>query len=179
MSDDVHEHESPIKTPGQLITVVVLSFVVPIALIVILTQLVTTGPKADPNALNADAIAQRLKPAAAVTLIDASAPKVLRGGEEVAKGACVACHATGAAGAPKIGDKAAWAARLGQGLDGLVKSAIKGKNAMPARGGNPDIADIELARAIVWMTNQSGASFKEPAAPAAAAADAKAAAAKK
>jgi hypothetical protein len=50
---------------------------------------------------------------------------------------------------------------------------------MPARGGNPDIADIELARAIVWMTNQSGASFKEPAAPAAAAADAKAAAAKK
>jgi len=168
MSEDKHEHESPIKTPGQLITVVVLSFLIPIVLIVILSQLVTTGPKADPAALNADAIAERLKPSASLTLIDASAPKVLRGGEDVAKAACVACHGSGAAGAPKIGDKAGWAPRLALGLDGLTKSAIKGKNAMPARGGNPDIADIEIARAIVWMANQSGASFKEPAAPAAA-----------
>jgi cytochrome c5 len=167
MSADIEAHESPIKTPGQLITVVVLSFLVPIALIVILTQLVTTGPKVDPAALNPDAVAQRLKPTASVNLVDASAPKVLRSGEEVAKGSCVACHGTGAAGAPKIGDKGAWAARLAQGLDGLTKSAIKGKNAMPARGGNPDTPDIEIARAIVWMTNQSGASFKEPAAPAA------------
>ena len=176
MSEDNHVHDSPIKTPGQLITVVALSFLVPIALIVILTQLVTTGPKADPAALNPDAIAERLKPSASLTLVDASAPKVLRGGEDVAKAACVACHATGAAGAPKIGDKAGWAPRLAMGLDGLTKSAIKGKNAMPARGGNPDIADIEIARAIVWMGNQSGASFKEPAAPAA---DAKSAPAKK
>ena len=175
MGEDKPVHESPIKTPGQLITVVALSFLVPITLIVILTQLVTTGPKADPSALNADAIAERLKPSASVTLIDASAPKILRGGEEVAKAACVACHETGAAGAPKIGDKAAWGPRLAQGLDGLTKSAIKGKNAMPARGGNPDIADIEIARAIAWMTNQSGSSFKEPVAPAA---DAKAAAKK-
>ena len=176
MSEDKHVHESPIKTPGQLITVVVLSFLIPIVLIVILSQLVTTGPKADPAALNADAIAERLKPSASLTLIDASAPKVLRGGEDVVKAACIACHGSGAAGAPKIGDKAAWAPRLAQGLDGLTKSAIKGKNAMPARGGNPDIADIEISRAIAWMTNQSGASFKEPAAPAA---DSKAAPAKK
>lgn len=168
MSEDKHEHESPIKTPGQLITVVVLSFLIPIVLIVILSQLVTTGPKADSAALNADAIAERLKPSASVTLIDASAPKVLRGGEEVTKAACIACHGSGAAGAPKIGDKAGWAPRLALGLDGLTTSAIKGKNAMPARGGNPDIADIEIARAIVWMANQSGASFKEAAVPAAA-----------
>ncbi len=161
-----HVHESPIKTPAQLLTVIVLSFVVPIILIIMLTQLVTGGYKADPAALNPDAVAERLKPVAAVTLIDANAPKVLRTGEEVAKAACVACHATGAAGAPKIGDKAGWAARLGLGLDGLTKSAIKGKGGMPPRGGNPDIQDIELARAIVWMTNQSGSSFKEPAAPA-------------
>ena len=164
MSEDSDAHETPIKTPGQLITVVVLSFLVPIILIVMLTQLVTGGPKADPAALNADAVAQRLKPAASVTLIDANAPKVLRLGEEVAKFACIACHATGVAGAPKIGDKTGWAARIKLGLDGLTKSAIKGKGGMPARGGNPDIADLELARAIVWMTNQSGASFKEPAA---------------
>ncbi len=175
MSADLEAHESPIKTPGQLITVVALSFLVPVALIVILTQLVTTGPKIDPAALNPDAVAQRLKPAAGLNLVDASAPKVLRSGEEVAKAACVACHATGAAGAPKIGDKASWAARLGLGLDGLTKSAIKGKGGMPARGGNPDIADLEIARSIVWMANQSGASFKEPALPAA---DAKAAAKK-
>jgi len=178
MSEDMQAHETPIKTPGQLITVIVLSFLVPIIIIVILTQLVTTGPNADPAALDADAIAQRIKPVANVTLIDASAPKVSRSGEAVAQAACVACHATGAAGAPKIGDKAAWAPRLGQGLDGLTKSAIKGKNAMPARGGNPDIDDLEIARSIVWMANQSGASFKEPAAPAAAK-DAKAAPAKK
>lgn len=168
MSDDMQAHETPIKTPGQLITVVVLSFLVPIIIIVMLTQLVTGGPKVDPAALNADVIALRLKPLARVTLIDVNAPKVLRSGEVVAQAACVACHATGAAGAPKIGDKAAWGPRLGQGLDGLTKSAIKGKGGMPSRGGNPDIDDLEIARSIVWMTNQSGASFKEPAAAAAA-----------
>ena len=176
MSDDNHEHESPIKTPGQLITVVALSFLVPITIIVMLSQLVTTGPKTEPGALDADAVAQRLKPVASVNLVDANAPKVMRSGEAVAQQACVACHGSGAAGAPKIGDKAAWAPRLALGLDGLTKSAIKGKNAMPARGGNPDIADLEIARSIVWMANQSGASFKEPAA---AAAGAKAAPAKK
>lgn len=61
-----------------------------------------------------------------------------------------------------MGDNAAWAPRLGLGLDGLTKSAIAGKNAMPARGGGADLTDEEIARAIAFMANKSGASFKEP-----------------
>lgn len=91
----------------------------------------------------------------------ASAPRT---GEQVVQQVCGACHNTGAAGAPKTGDKAAWAPRIAQGYEGLLKSATNGKNAMPARGGVADLPDIELARAVVFLANQGGASFKEPAA---------------
>ncbi len=116
-------------------------------------------PKADDEAVNA-----RIAPVAKVQLAAASAGAGAgdRTGEQIVKTACAACHETGAAGAPKIGDKGAWAPRLSLGLDGLVKSAIAGKNAMPPKGGS-DASEIELARAIVFMANKSGASFKEPA----------------
>lgn len=89
------------------------------------------------------------------------AAAVGRSGEEIVKVACSVCHQSGVAGAPKIGDKAAWAPRLVQGLDGLVKSATAGKNAMPPKGAS-NASEIELTRAIIYMTNKSGASFKEP-----------------
>ena len=119
------------------------------------------SPKVDEEAL-----ASRIQPVARIELVaaGADAAKGSRSGEDLVKAVCAACHQTGAAGAPKIGDKAAWAARLGQGLDGLVKSATAGKNAMPPKGGAADASEIELARAIVFMANKSGASFKEPAA---------------
>jgi cytochrome c5 len=79
------------------------------------------------------------------------------------KAICSACHESGAAGAPKVGDKAAWAPRIGVGLDVLVKTATAGKNAMPPKGGS-DATEAELAKAIVFMANKSGANFKEPAA---------------
>ncbi len=111
-----------------------------------------------------EAMAARILPVARVELASAGAggAKGSRTGEEIVNSACTVCHATGVAGAPKIGDKATWAPRLGQGLDGLVKSATAGKNAMPPKGG-ADISAVELARAIVFMANKSGASFKEPA----------------
>ena len=111
-----------------------------------------------------EAVAARILPVARVELASAGAggAKGARTGEEIVNGVCAACHATGAAGAPKIGDKAAWAPRIGQGLAGLVKSATAGKNAMPPKGGS-DATETELARAIVFMANKSGASFKEPA----------------
>jgi len=111
-----------------------------------------------------EAVAARIQPVARVELASASAgaAKGSRSGEEIVTGACAACHTTGAAGAPKTGDKAAWAPRIGQGLSGLVKSATTGKNAMPPKGGS-DASETELARAIVFMANKSGASFKEPA----------------
>ena len=111
--------------------------------------------KADDEAANA-----RIQPVARVELA-AAAPKAAAGartGEELYKGVCGACHDSGVANAPKTGDKAAWAPRLALGLDGLTKSAIAGKNAMPPKGGS-DATDAELARAIAFMANKSGASF--------------------
>ncbi len=171
------EHSTFIKTPQQLIVVVVLSFLVPIIGIVLLVNLVLSRPHADPSALAPEAIAQRLQPVGRVEFGAAGAAGAAaagpRSGEELVKSACAACHQTGVANAPKIGDKAAWAPRLGTGLNTLLAVAIKGKGAMPARGGVADASDFELARAIVFMANQSGASFKEPAAPKAPAAKGK------
>ena len=94
---------------------------------------------------------------------DPNAPKVEKSGKEVVDAVCSACHGTGALGAPKIGDKAAWAPHLGEGLDHLAQNAIKGIRQMPPRGGNPDLSDTEVTRAVAFMANQSGAKFKEPA----------------
>ena len=98
----------------------------------------------------------------------------LKAGEEVFKAQCSACHLTGAAGAPKFQDAAAWAARNATGYDALLNSALKGKNAMGPQGGG-DFSDVEIGRAVVYMANAGGAKFEEPKAPAAPAADAAAA----
>lgn len=116
---------------------------------------------------DADAVTARIQPVARVEVAGA-APKAAasgnRTGEQLYKSVCMSCHDAGVAGAPKIGDKTAWAPRLGVGLDVLTKTAIAGKNAMPPKGGAIDATDTEMARAIVYMTNKSGANFKEPAA---------------
>ena len=64
---------------------------------------------------------------------------------------CGACHAAGVAGAPKYGDKAAWAPRLAAGVDGLTASAIKGKGAMPAKGGAAAASDAEIKAVVAYM----------------------------
>ena len=163
---EVHleEHSSPIKTPKQLIIVLLLAFVVPIILIVMLSQLVTTGFDASKNnpALSDAAIAQRLKPVGQVEVVDPSAPKVDKTGKEVVAEVCGACHASGALNAPKIGDKAAWGKLVAQNLPSIKQVAIKGVGQMPPRGGNPDLSDIEIERAIVYMADQSGGKWIEP-----------------
>ena len=68
---------------------------------------------------------------------------------------------SGAAGAPKFADSGAWSARLGQGLEALVNSALKGKGAMGAQGGG-DFNDTEIARAVVYLANAGGGKFEEP-----------------
>jgi cytochrome c5 len=68
---------------------------------------------------------------------------------------CGACHNTGAANAPKAGDKAAWAPRLGQGKDALYKSAIGGKGAMPPKGGAADLSDGEIKAAVDHLIGQA------------------------
>jgi cytochrome c5 len=168
MTDAHDDHSSPIKTPQQLIVVIVMAFLVPVIGILLLASLITGHKTVDPSspAMSPEAVAARLKPVGDVTLTDPNAPKVMKTGQEVVTAVCGACHMTGAAGAPKIGDKAAWAPRIKEGLDGLVKTALAGKGAMPPKGGATDLSDFEITRAIVYMTNQSGASFKEPATPA-------------
>ncbi|CAJ7422444.1 cytochrome c family protein [Burkholderia pseudomallei] len=174
-------HGAPIKTPGQLIAVVIASFVIPIAIIVLFATYANhafrTGAGTD--GLSDEAVAKRIAPLAQVDIKDANAPHVYKTGEEVYKAVCVTCHGTGAAGAPKFGDAAAWAPRIAAGYDEVLHLALTGKGAMPPRGGtNPDdYSDYEIARAVVYMANQGGAKFAEPAQPAANAAPASGAAA--
>jgi len=173
-----HAHSSPIKTPRQLITVIALSFIVPIVVIIMLAQLVTSGKRLDAETLAPDAVAGRILPVATVQFgATGGGAAAAKTGEEVYKTVCAACHTTGAAGAPKLGDKAAWAPHIKEGLAALAKNAINGIRAMPARGGNPNLSDAEVTRAVVYLANASGASFKEPAAPAQASAAAAPAAA--
>src|SRR5438552_1373008 len=101
-----------IKTPRQLIVVIVLSFVVPIVAIILLVQLVVSRPAADPNAMTDEAIAKRLQPIGRVEFGAAGGAAGSRTGEQVYKAVCTNCHQTGVAGAPKLGDKAAWAPLL-------------------------------------------------------------------
>lgn len=174
-----HAHSTPIKTPKQLVTVIVLAFVVPVIAIIMLAQLVTSGKRLDERTLQPEAVAARIQPVARVAFGDAApggsggAPK---SGEEVYKAVCATCHANGVAGAHKFGDKAAWAPHLKEGLADLAKNAINGIRGMPARGGNPNLSDLEVTRAVVYMANAAGASFKEPEAPKADAKPAQAAA---
>ena len=174
----VEDHQSMIKTPQQLILVMVLAFAIPVIGIIMIASYVTGGLKVDEK--NGDAspasIAQRLKPVGTVVVGDAPAPaanapataataasaspgvKTASGqpvktgaggasaGKQLYESICVACHGAGIAGAPKAGDKAAWQPRIAKGKDSLYTSALKGKNAMPPKGGStaPD-ADVKAA----------------------------------
>ncbi|WP_287497127.1 c-type cytochrome [Pandoraea sp. CB10b_02] len=169
MSEAHNEHESLIKTPKQLIAAVVAGFLVPIVIIVLLVNYVgnsaLTG--AGSSAMTEQAIAERIAPVAKVEIKDASAPRVYQTGEQLYKAVCAACHASGAAGAPKVGSPD-WAPRIAQGYDEMLKIALAGKGAMPPRGGTSpdDVTDYEIGRAIVYMANASGGKLQEPPAPA-------------
>lgn len=181
MSDSTQEeaHTGPIKTPKQLLWAAFFSFVAPVFIIIGLVYYVVSDSKpagsaqAERHALGGltaqdleRGVAQRLTKVGTVEIRDAARP--LKSGEEVFKAQCAACHVSGAAGAPKLGDAGAWGARLKTGLEGLVNSALKGKGAMGAQGGG-DFDDIEIARAVVYLTNSAGAKFPVPDRPAAAA----------
>lgn len=169
---DTHDapHEGPIKTPKQLILAVFFSFLVPIIGIILLVNYVAADkkPASGSEAFSEEAIAHRIQPVGTIELKDLSNPATLKSGEDVFKAQCAACHATGAAGAPKLADAAAWGPRIGQGYEALLTSALKGKGAMGAQGGG-DFSDLEIGRAVVYMVNQSGGKLEEPKAPAAAA----------
>ena len=179
MSDPMHDeaHSGPITTPKQLLITVILSFVVPVFVIIGLVTYVVSGNKpsgsleAQKQALGGvtpqdleRGVAERIRKVGTVEIRDANRP--LRAGEEVYKVQCAACHAAGVAGAPKHADAGVWAGRIATGLDALVQSALKGKGAMPPQAGG-DFDDVEIARGVVYMANAAGAKFAEPQRPAA------------
>ena len=180
----IHEHSSPIKTPTQLVIVVVISFLLPVLGFVMIAGLVTGGLKVDPksSAMSENAVARRLKPVGEVVIGEAGAPvpataakpaapsagsavqtatgpvKSAGGvadGKKIYDTACAMCHAAGVAGAPKTGDKAAWQPRIAQGKDVLYTSAIKGKNLMPPKGGAVSIADADIKAAVDYLVSQA------------------------
>ena len=101
-----------------------------------------------------DGVVAAAAPAAPATAPAAAAAG--QSGEAVYTKACIACHSTGVAGAPKVGDKAAWEARLAQGMDTLVSTALKGKGAMPPKGGHTNLSDAEIKAAVEYMLGKSG-----------------------
>ena len=172
MSDNSHDqheaHTGPVKTPMQMLMLSFASFVIPVFIIIGLVFYVTADNKPAAGAVDVEkATALRIQKIGTVEVRDANRP--LKNGDEVYKAQCAACHDAGAAGAPKFAVASAWSARLGQGLDGLVNSALKGKGAMGAQAGG-DFNDIEIARAVVYLANSAGGKFEAPKAPAAEAA---------
>ncbi len=109
------------------------------------------------------------KSAAAVALLAIALPfatqpaqATTRSGKEVVDAVCAGCHASGANGAPKIGDEKAWSNRASQGLSGLTRHALEGIRKMPPHGGNPGVSDFEIELAITYMVNQSGGHWATP-----------------
>ena len=162
-------------TPQEVIISVVAGLFAPLLAIFLIVQLVlgiqheqlpdTTSEAAQKATL------ARIKPFAQLAALDANAPKVEKSGQEVFDAVCSSCHTPGALGAPKFNNKGDWGPRIAQGYDTLIKHATEGIRQMPPRGGDGDLSDIEVARAVAYMANSAGASFKAPdaAAPAAAA----------
>lgn len=166
MSNHAHaSHSGPIKTPSQLLWTSFFSFVVPVFIIIGLVYFVTSGNKPGAGADTSElATAIRIQRVGKVEL--QAGERKLREGDAAYAAQCAACHASGLVGAPKFGDAAAWAPRIGNGFDALLNSVMKGKGAMgPQAGGN--LSDLEIARAMVHMVNAGGGKLQAPAAPAA------------
>ena len=147
--------ESLIKTPKQLVVVLVLAFVAPIIVIVLFAQLATSGRTYDEDARSPEAIAKRIKPVAEVNLgvtgPTSKEPAAKADGRKVYETTCITCHGAGVANAPKFGDKKAWAMHLMHGTEHVYENALKGTGAMPPRGGNLTLSDAEVKAAVDYM----------------------------
>jgi cytochrome c5 len=159
-------HEGPIKTPKQLILAVFYAFVVPIVVIVLLVEFVTSEhrPSAGSEGLTPEAISERIAPVGMVQVKDASDLSTLKTGEQVFSAQCTTCHTAGMLGSPKFGDADAWAPRIKTGYEALLNAALHGKGNMPAQGGG-DFTDFEVGRAVVYMADKAGGKFDEPKPP--------------
>ncbi len=137
--------------------------VILVAFLYLLVRLATTGYYANVADMTDNAVNTRIKPVGSITMGD-GIPAGQRSGEAVFNKICIQCHAADSTvpNSPKVTHNNEWAPRIAKGFDVLIQQAINGFNAMPARGGSPDLTDDEIARAIAYMANQSGANFTAP-----------------
>ncbi|HVC49039.1 MAG TPA: c-type cytochrome [Burkholderiales bacterium] len=154
-------------TPKKVLFAFLAGLLVPIVTIVLVAHLfIDTSPTEVPKPATVEA---NIKPFGEVSVVNPNAPVVELTGEQVVTNTCSACHATGALGAPKIGNKSEWGPRIAEGYATLIKHAMNGYKAMPAKGGNTSLDQYEISEAIAYMANKAGANFKAPAPPAQAA----------
>jgi cytochrome c5 len=142
--------------------------VLAVILILIATNLTTDVADYKPK----EVVVENIKPVGKVNVAGESAPEqtaepapaeaavvetaaAAKSGEDIYNGSCMGCHATGAAGAPKLGDAAAWAPRIAAGMDSVVANAINGLNAMPPKGLCMTCSDDDLKAVVEYMVNNS------------------------
>lgn len=145
------------KKPHSSRSIMLITLGVAILLSLLVWPLSKLG-KGDASAPGGDEAELRVQPVARVEM--RLAPVVRsdgkpRSGEAVYTAICQTCHAAGLAGAPKTGDKAAWAPRIASGSAALLKTALNGKGGMPARGGGADLTDAELKAAVEYIVSKS------------------------
>jgi cytochrome c5 len=160
-------HDEAHGTPGgfsrQSVQTALFSFVLPILVIVgLVYSSIAPQTIANSGANLESAVAERIQKVGRVEFRVAN--REARTGEQVFAAQCTNCHKAGIAGAPKLGDTAAWAPRIPTGFAALLNSALKGKNAMGAQSGG-EYSDFEIARAVVYMANAAGGKLAEPAKP--------------
>lgn len=170
-ANDDHSRQTPVKTPKQLVIEVVLAFVVVVTVVLLLAMFAASGRIYDKDspAMSDEEVAKRIKPAAdanvgaaaragdeprtvpAAPAQTASAATAKLDGKKIYESTCMACHAAGVANAPKFGDKKAWAPHLALGSERLQEVVLKGKGAMPPKGGNLTLSEAEVRAALDYM----------------------------
>ena len=137
-------------------TIMLATIVVAVVLSVLIWPLSMVG-KGDTTLMSSDDAELRILPVARVEIKN-EGEKIagqVRDGETIYNTVCTTCHAAGLAGAPKTGDKAAWAPRMAAGFDAMFKNARNGKGAMPAKGGAADLTDAELKAAVEYLVGKA------------------------
>lgn len=158
-----HDHEIAPTTPRQFSLALLGGLFAPLLAILLIVVYAVGIQGRQTDAGNAEAkdheTRARVQPFGVSLAVDPNVPHVDRSGETIYNDICSSCHASGALGSPKYKDAGAWSKRIGQGYDTVLTHAIKGFNKMPARGGDPDLTDQEVANGVVYMANAAGAHF--------------------
>src|SRR5690625_3712599 len=155
-----------VKHPLRVFLTAIFAFLIPIGALILVLEYATGDMRrgSTERKLTHEAVVERIQPVARVAF---EAPEddgelELKTGEEVYNSTCATCHAEGVSDAPKYGDADAWAPYIDEGYDEMLEVALNGRGAMPAKGGNNSLDDLEVERAMVYMANAAGADFDEP-----------------